>query len=200
MLILGMGIGGVMQVLVIIVQNGVPHSELGVATSGATFFRSIGGSFGTAIFGAIFANVLVGNLASHLHGVTLPAGFSAADATPALLKHLPAVVHEGFVAGYAESIQTVFLIAVPIAALAFLFSWLIPQVELRQWPQAAPRPDEAAAAAAPTSEGQAAAVDAASGVDAIQGADGASGTAVPSETLDPQDAGRADGRWRNETD
>ncbi len=69
MLVLGMGIGGVMQVLVIIVQNGVPHSELGVATSGATFFRSIGGSFGTAIFGAIFANVLVGNLARHLHGV-----------------------------------------------------------------------------------------------------------------------------------
>ena len=136
MLVLGLGIGGVMQVLVIIVQNGVPHSELGVATSGATFFRSIGGSFGTAIFGAIFANVLVGNLASHLHGVRLPTGFSAADATPALLKHLPAAVHAGFVAGYAESIQTVFLVAVPIAALAFLATWLIPQVELKQWPEA----------------------------------------------------------------
>jgi EmrB/QacA subfamily drug resistance transporter len=136
MLVLGMGIGGVMQVLVIIVQNGVPHSELGVATSGATFFRSIGGSFGTAIFGAIFSNVLIGNLASHLHGVSLPKGFSAADATPALLKQLPAAVHAGFVAGYAESIQTVFLIAVPIAALAFLASWLIPQVELKRWPEA----------------------------------------------------------------
>ncbi len=95
MLVLGMGLGGVMQVLVIIVQNGVPHSELGVATSGATFFRSIGGSFGTAIFGAIFSNVLVGNLASHLHGVSLPAGFSAADVTPAVLGHLPAAVHAG---------------------------------------------------------------------------------------------------------
>ncbi len=82
MVILGMGLGGVMQVLVIIVQNAVPHSELGVATSGATFFRSIGGSFGTAIFGAIFSNVLIGNLASHLHGVTLPAGFSAAERHP----------------------------------------------------------------------------------------------------------------------
>jgi EmrB/QacA subfamily drug resistance transporter len=145
MLVLGMGIGGVMQVLVIIVQNGVPHSELGVATSGATFFRSIGGSFGTAIFGAIFSNVLVGNLASHLHGVALPKGFSSADATPALLSHLPAVVRDGFVAGYAESIQTVFLIAVPIAALAFLASWLIPQVELKRW---AP-PSEPAAPGAP---------------------------------------------------
>jgi len=138
MLVLGMGLGGVMQVLVIIVQNGVPHSELGVATSGATFFRSIGGSFGVAIFGAIFSNVLVGNLASHLHGVGLPAGFSSANVTPAALAHLPAAVHAGFVAGYAESIQTVFLVAAPVVALAFLGSWLIPQVELRQWAQAAP--------------------------------------------------------------
>ena len=135
MLVLGLGLGGVMQVLVTIVQNGVPHSELGVATSGATFFRSIGGSLGTAVFGAIFSNVLVGNLARHLRGVTLPRGFSAADATPALLKRLPAAVHAGFAAGYAESIQTVFLIAVPIAALAFLATWLIPQVELKQWPE-----------------------------------------------------------------
>jgi EmrB/QacA subfamily drug resistance transporter len=147
MLVLGMGIGGIMQVLVIIVQNGVPHSELGVATSGATFFRSIGGSFGTAIFGAIFSNVLVGNLASHLHGVTLPKGFSAADATPAVLNHLPAAVHAGFVAGYAESIQTVFLVAVPIAALAFLVTWLIPQVELKQWSPATPAVPEGAAVA-----------------------------------------------------
>jgi hypothetical protein len=145
MLVLGKGIGGVMQVLVIIVQNGVPHSELGVATSGATFFRSIGGSFGTAIFGAIFANVLVGNLASHLHGISLPKGFTSADVTPAVLSHLPAAVHQGFVAGYAESIQTVFLVAVPIAALAFLATWFIPQVELKQWP-------ETPAAAAPEAE------------------------------------------------
>jgi ABC-type multidrug transport system fused ATPase/permease subunit len=145
MLVLGMGIGGVMQVLVIIVQNGVPHSELGVATSGATFFRSIGGSFGTAIFGAIFANILTGNLASHLHGVALPKGFTSADVTPAVLSHLPAAVHQGFVTGYAESIQTVFLVAVPIAALAFLATWFIPQVELKRWP-------ETPAAAAPEAE------------------------------------------------
>jgi EmrB/QacA subfamily drug resistance transporter len=148
MLVLGMGIGGVMQVLVIIVQNAVPHSELGVATSGATFFRSIGGSFGTAIFGAIFSNVLVGNLTKHLHGVHLPTGFSSADATPALLSHLPAAVHAGFVAGYAESIQTVFIVAVPIAALAFLATWLIPQVELKKWSS----PESAPAAGRETSE------------------------------------------------
>ena len=178
MLVLGMGLGGVMQVMVIIVQNGVPHSELGVATSGATFFRSIGGSFGVAIFGAIFSNVLVGNLASHLHGVGLPAGFSSANVTPAALGHLPAAVHAGFVAGYSESIQTVFLIAVPIAALAFIGAWLIPQVELKQW---AP-----AASAAPTAEAQAGEPQ-----DTIPAADDTVRPISP-ESLDPQDAGRLD--------
>jgi len=62
-----------------------------------------------------------------------------------VLSHLPAAVHQGFVAGYAESIQTVFLVAVPIAALAFLATWFIPQVELKQWP-------ETPAAAAPEAE------------------------------------------------
>ena len=181
MLVLGMGIGGVMQVLVIIVQNGVPHSELGVATSGATFFRSIGGSFGTAIFGAIFSNVLIGNLASHLHGVPLPAGFSSADATPALLSHLPAAVHAGFVAGYAESIQTVFLVAVPIAALAFLFSWFIPQVELKRWPQAAPAAGAAGADGAATAPAD----------DAAASPAPAEPSVLP-EALDPQDASRSD--------
>ena len=156
MLVLGMGIGGVMQVLVIIVQNAVPHSELGVATSGATFFRSIGGSFGTAIFGAIFANVLVGNLAKHLHGLRLPAGLSSANVTPALLSHLPPAIHEAFVAGYAESIQTVFIVAVPIAALAFLATWLIPQVELKKWsgPEAVAATEDVAATEAVTAQRQ----------------------------------------------
>jgi EmrB/QacA subfamily drug resistance transporter len=174
MLVLGLGLGSVMQVLVIIVQNGVPHSEIGVATAGATFFRSIGGAFGTAIFGAIFSNLLVGNLASHLHGISLPKGFSSADVTPAMLDLLPSAVRHGFVNGYAETIQTVFLVAVPIAALAFLATWLIPQVELRKWSHAA-----AAAEAAP-----------ATGVEAVDspaplGALEAQGSL---ESLDPQDA------------
>ncbi len=196
MLVLGMGIGGVMQVLVIIVQNGVPHSELGVATSGATFFRSIGGSFGTAIFGAIFSNVLIGNLARHLHGVTLPHGFSSADATPALLSHLPAVVHAGFVAGYAESIQTVFLVAVPIAALAFLAAWLIPQVELKQWPEAGGVPDAGKDAGTPGKDAGMAVAGATAVPEALPGGDDSRQAApqppLAHEALDPQDTSRAD--------
>ncbi len=148
MVILGAGLGGVMQVLVIIVQNALPQSELGVATSGATFFRSIGGSFGTAIFGAIFANVLVGNLIAHLHGLSLPPGFHTADITPGLLDRLPEAVHHGLVLGYAETIQTVFEVSVPICALAFLASWFIPHVELRRWPEAAAAGSAGAASAA----------------------------------------------------
>jgi EmrB/QacA subfamily drug resistance transporter len=176
MLILGLGLGGVMQVLVIIVQNGVPHSELGVATSGATFFRSIGGSFGTAIFGAIFANLLVGNLANHLHGVKLPSGFTSANVTPAMLDLLPAAVRHGFTAGYAESIQTVFLVAAPIAFLAFLASWLIPQVELRKW-----SPADAEAAAKGAAGGEVAESPATAALESPQ-------TLESIESLDPQDA------------
>ena len=132
MFVLGVGLGCVMQVLVLIVQNAVPYSELGVATSGATFFRSIGGSFGTAIFGAIFSNVLVGNLVRHLHGARLPSGFSTSSVTPALLHTLSPAVHHGLAAAYAESIQTVFIIAAPIGLIAFLASWLIPRLELRR--------------------------------------------------------------------
>jgi MFS family permease len=132
MIVLGMGLGCVMQVLVLVVQNAVPYSELGVATSGATFFRSIGGSFGTAIFGAIFSNVLVGNLARHLGAARLPSGLSVSSVTPAILDKLPLVVHHGLIAAYAESIQTVFVIAAPIGILAFFASLLIPQLELRR--------------------------------------------------------------------
>jgi EmrB/QacA subfamily drug resistance transporter len=132
MFVLGVGLGCVMQVLVLIVQNAVPYSELGVATSGATFFRSIGGSFGTAIFGAIFSNVLTGNLARHLGAAKLPGSVSSSGITPAILDKLAPAVHHGVAAAYAQSIQTVFTIAAPIGAIAFLASWLIPQVELRR--------------------------------------------------------------------
>jgi EmrB/QacA subfamily drug resistance transporter len=138
MFVLGVGLGCVMQVLVLIAQNAVPYSELGVATSGATFFRSIGGSFGAAIFGAIFSNVLVGNLVRHLGTAKLPTGLSSSSVTPAILDRLSQATHHAIAAAYAESIQTVFVIAAPIGVIAFLASWLIPQVELRRGVGASP--------------------------------------------------------------
>ena len=133
MVVLGLGLGAVMQVLVIAVQNAVAHSELGVATSGATFFRSIGGSFGTAVFGAIFANVLTGNLAHYLVGIRLPADFvGAAGASPAVLARLPKPVHHGYIEAVTASLHPVFLWAVPFALLAFAVTWLLKEVPLRR--------------------------------------------------------------------
>ena len=124
MLVIGIGFGCVMQVLVLLVQNAVPYSELGVATSGSTFFRTIGGSFGTAVLGAIFSNVLVGNLTKHLGTARLPTGLSTSSVTPAILAKLPSAVHHGIASAYAESIQTVFIVAAPIVLIGFFASWL----------------------------------------------------------------------------
>ena len=68
MLVLGLGLGMVMQVLVLAVQNAVDYRDLGVATSGATLFRSIGGSVGVSMFGAIFAATLGSTLAQRMPG------------------------------------------------------------------------------------------------------------------------------------
>jgi EmrB/QacA subfamily drug resistance transporter len=151
MFVLGMGIGASMQVLVIAVQNAVDYSDLGVATSGATFFRSIGGSFGTAVFGAIFASVLTGNLATALHGLSLPHGVTASSgASPAVLAALPPAVHAGYVAGYAASLQTVFRAAVPVGALAFVLSWTLKEIPLRTTTRAPDPADTLAPTARPS--------------------------------------------------
>ncbi len=136
MFVFGVGLGGVMQVLIIAVQNAVDYKDLGAATSGATFFRSMGGSFGVAIFGAIFANLLAGNLAHYLKGVTLPPGLSGSSISPAALAKLPPQVHGGFVQAYAHSLNTVFEVAVPIAGVAFLLTWLLPELKLRKTTEA----------------------------------------------------------------
>ena len=133
MFVLGFGIGAVLQVLVIAVQNVVPYGDLGAATSGVTFFRSIGGSFGTAVFGAIFSAQLGGNLRHYLTGTPVPVGFNpSAGSSPAALAKLPPAVHAGYEQAFAASLHTVFLVAVPITAVAFALSWLLKEVPLRQ--------------------------------------------------------------------
>ena len=132
MFVFGAGLGLVMQVLVVAVQNSVPYEELGTATSSTTFFRMIGGSFGTAVFGAIFSNLLVGNLVRYLHGAAIPGNAASGIDNPTLLAKLPPAVHAGVAQGVSNTIQSVFLIGVPIAAAAFLLSWLLPEVPLRK--------------------------------------------------------------------
>jgi EmrB/QacA subfamily drug resistance transporter len=122
MLVLGLGLGMVMQVLVLAVQNAVPYEMLGVATSGSTLFRSIGGSLGTAVLGAIFS----GRLTSEL-----PAG-GAARLDPSAVDRLPAPLHDTYVAAFTDALQLVFLVATAVVAVAFVLSWLIEERPLRE--------------------------------------------------------------------
>jgi EmrB/QacA subfamily drug resistance transporter len=151
MIVFGLGLGLVMQVLVVAVQNAVPYEELGTATSGATFFRMIGGSFGTAVLGAIFANVLAGNLRSHLRGIALPASVSTSIDNPKLIASVPRTIRLGIEQALANSIDRVFLVAVPIAFVAFILAWLLPEIELRKSVRTADAPAEGLATVAPSS-------------------------------------------------
>ncbi|MDX6548566.1 MAG: hypothetical protein QOG33_2116 [Gaiellales bacterium] len=127
MVVLGLGLGMVMQVLVLAAQNSVDHRLLGVATSGSTLFRQVGGSIGVAAFGAIFSNRLTSELAARL-----PAGANIpTTSNPAIVKQLPASVHAPYVASIAAALQPVFLVATGIAVIAFALTWLLQEQPLR---------------------------------------------------------------------
>jgi MFS family permease len=130
MLVVGVGIGLVMQVLVLVVQNDVRPQEIGVATSTATFFRSVGGSFGVAIFGTIFATRLADQLARLPRSVTERLG-SGVHLNPEQARHLPAAIHADFLQAFAHALHGVFLWGMAIAAVPFLLSWLLKEVPLR---------------------------------------------------------------------
>jgi EmrB/QacA subfamily drug resistance transporter len=127
MFVMGLGLGLVMQVLVLAVQNAVDYAELGVATSGATLFRSMGGSLGTAVLGAIFSNRLSDELAGT---PAAEAGSGAVD--PSAMQSLPAAVRDPYIGAFTDSLSTVFLVATAIVALAFLLSWFIEERPLRK--------------------------------------------------------------------
>ncbi len=130
MLILGTGLGNVMQVLVLAVQNSVPQREIGAATSASTFFRSIGGSFGTAVFGAVWTARLAVEMAGIAPGGSAPIG----EATGSLdaLRSLPPAIQEQVLGAFARAIDTTFLVAVPIMAAAFVLALFLPEVPLRR--------------------------------------------------------------------
>ncbi|MFG3104042.1 MDR family MFS transporter [Streptomyces sp. NPDC048182] len=136
MFVLGTGIGLSMQVLTIAVQNTVDYSDLGTATSGVTFFRTLGSSFGTAVFGTIYTNALGPNLrdgiaAAARTGTADPAVISGAATNPEGVHRLPARAAAPVIGAYADTIQTVFLWTVPVAALGFVIALFLKQVRLR---------------------------------------------------------------------
>ncbi|GES29269.1 MFS transporter [Streptomyces angustmyceticus] len=131
--VFGFGLGLVMQVLVLIAQNSVAYQDLGVATSGATFFRSIGGSFGVSLFGTVFTNHLRPRIADAVAGVPLPPGVDAATIAedPRTVARLPSGQAAGVLHAYADSITDVFLYAVPVVLVAFVLAWFVKEEPLR---------------------------------------------------------------------
>jgi EmrB/QacA subfamily drug resistance transporter len=130
MLVVGLGLGFVMQVLVLAVQNAVDYADLGVATSTSTLFRSMGGTIGVPIFGAIFANRLKTNLAHDL-----PAAARAAIPSrigPSQIDALPPAIHDRYVAAYAAAVRPIFLLAGAVALVGFAITWLLEERPLRQ--------------------------------------------------------------------
>jgi MFS family permease len=130
MLIVGAGIGLVMQVLVIAAQNAVDYRDLGVATSSVAFFRSLGGALGVALFGAILANRLSANLAERV-----PAGahldLSSIRQSPDAIAALPPALREVVVSSFAHALHVVYLSAIPFALVAAVLAWRLEERPLR---------------------------------------------------------------------
>jgi EmrB/QacA subfamily drug resistance transporter len=131
--VFGLGLGLVMQVLVLIVQNAVSYEDLGVATSGATFFRSIGAAFGVAVFGTVFAGRLGDKLTAAFRGAELPPGVSvdALEGDPRGLAQLPPELRPAALHAYATAITDVFLYAAPVALVGFVLAWFLKEDRLR---------------------------------------------------------------------
>jgi EmrB/QacA subfamily drug resistance transporter len=121
---LGLGMGMVMQVLILAVQNSIDYKYLGVATSGTMLFRSVGGALGVALFGAI--------LASGLHASLGRAGMDfLTTADPAAVQGLPPVLHQEYIAAVMAALRPVFVVAASIGALGFALTLFLREIELR---------------------------------------------------------------------
>jgi hypothetical protein len=132
MVALGLGMGFLMQTTMLIAQNSVDQKDLGVASSTATLFRSIGGSFGVALFGTIFARHFESSVAASLGpeaAAQLASGGGQVD--PHLVATLPGPVKFAIYDGIASSLATVFAWAIPFAAAVAVLAVLIREVALR---------------------------------------------------------------------
>ncbi|KOU23051.1 MULTISPECIES: MDR family MFS transporter [unclassified Streptomyces] len=136
MFVLGTGIGLSMQVLTIAVQNTVDYADLGTATSGVTFFRTLGSAFGTAVFGTIYANQLGPALEEAVADAARatgedPAQLARAASTPQGVHQLDPAAAAPVIEAYAQALQTVFLWTVPVAVFGFVVALFLKQVKLR---------------------------------------------------------------------
>ncbi|MEE2032750.1 MDR family MFS transporter [Rhodococcus chondri] len=131
--VFGLGLGLIMQVVILIVQNAVPADEIGTATSANNYFREVGGALGVAIFGTIFTNRLAENLTEVFTSAGAgpeQAGQATATLDPAVMKTLPEPVQQGIIDAYADSLAPVFWYLIPFLIIAFLLAWFIKEIPL----------------------------------------------------------------------
>ncbi len=132
MVVLGLGIGMFMQVPILAVQNSVPFKQMGAGTSTAAFARTLGSSFG----GAIFGTVLIFQLNKHLQSL-LPHLHNSINATAVsgglnTLSHMPEAIKQKVLYAFVLSFHSMFIYAIPVAILAFVFAFLLKEVPLRE--------------------------------------------------------------------
>ncbi|WP_231626372.1 MFS transporter [Streptomyces apocyni] len=143
MAVLGVGIGLVLPVLIVAVQNAVPPADLGIATSSNNFFRQIGGSVGAAVFGTLFAGRLADALGERLPSDTDLADADLADTdlpdaglpdpeslTPTVVHQLPDALRDGYVQAYADAMPRIFLYLVPVLLLGLLIAFFLKEIPL----------------------------------------------------------------------
>jgi EmrB/QacA subfamily drug resistance transporter len=147
MALFGLGFGMVSQVLTVAIQNAVDRRDLGIATASANLFRSLGGSVGVAVFGAIFAARLDVWLPRSVPAGGAPLDAERLQASPDTLAAMPAAVQEGVASAVAHALHTVFLTAAPVAALGLLVVLFLREVPLRGagGPAAPAKPERPAA-------------------------------------------------------
>ena len=133
LLFFGAGLGLVMQVIVLAVQNAVDPREVGVATSSTNYFREIGAAIGTAWFGSLFTGRLIDNLTDTVAAnpeQAIASGLNPGAVTPAFVANLPEPLHQGIVDSYANALAPALWFVVPVLAVALLFAFFLPQVTL----------------------------------------------------------------------
>jgi hypothetical protein len=131
-MLMGMGVGLSMQTIVIALQNDVEYRDMGVATSSNTFFRSLGASFGTAIFGTVLTNRFVSEVEKSLPAGSAPDAISGVTENTAIIATLPGEIQQLIFTSFDRAFSLVFWIALPLIAIGFLLTTRLRERPLRE--------------------------------------------------------------------
>ncbi|MFC1430823.1 MDR family MFS transporter [Streptacidiphilus sp. N1-3] len=137
MVVLGAGMGFLMQITMLVAQNSVPLRDIGVASSSSTFFRSIGGSFGVSLFGALFSSRVTSTMAQRLGASGSQAVDGHAQLSPAMLGRLPAPVRDAYDHAVAGGVHSIFLWGALFSVAGIVVAVFLEEVPLRATPGAA---------------------------------------------------------------